>query len=231
MKEGTLSLYSLLLQHFFSLKNIQVYKKGSLLFQEGDFVNNIYILLDGKMSVGRIHENGKEFIMKILTQEDLILEYQIFKRAPKYYHFAKPITDCELLVIDRAEFEDCALRDKALLASLTSYLSTGYLKANIKCQDLIMNGKKGGLYSILIRLCHSFGKRTCDGILIDFPLTHQELANLTYGTREVIQRLMKDLRDDGIISTSSQKIIVKDLSFLKRAVDCQSCPIEVCGLN
>lgn len=94
------------------------------------------------MSVGRIHENGKEFIMKILTQEDLILEYQIFKRAPKYYHFAKPITDCELLVIDRAEFEDCALRDKALLASLTSYLSTGYLKANIKCQDLIMNGKK-----------------------------------------------------------------------------------------
>lgn len=33
---------------------------------------------------------------------------------------------------------------------------------------------------------------TEDGILIDLPLTHQELANLTYGTREVIQRSLKE---------------------------------------
>ncbi|MCM3030142.1 MULTISPECIES: Crp/Fnr family transcriptional regulator [unclassified Niallia] len=231
MKEGTLSLYSLLLQHYFSINNVQFIKKGSLLFQEGDPVSNIYLLLEGTLSVGRIHENGKEFIMKILHEEDLLLEYLLFKQSPKYYHFARTITDCELLIIDRADFEDFALHDHKMLASLTAWLSTGYLKANIKCQDLIMHGKKGSLYSILIRLCHSFGKRTANGILIDFPLTHQELANLTFGTREVIQRAMKELRDGGIISISSQKITVKDLAFLKKAVDCQNCPIEICGLN
>ncbi|MCM2531623.1 hypothetical protein NDK43_03440 [Neobacillus pocheonensis] len=51
---------------------------------------------------------------------------------------------------------------------------------------------KGGLYSIIIRLCNSYVIMTEDGILIDLPLTHQELANLTYGTREVIQRSLKE---------------------------------------
>jgi CRP-like cAMP-binding protein len=101
----------------------------------------------------------------------------------------------------------------------------------MKCQDLIMNGKKGGLYSILIRLSNSYGIKTEDGILIDLPLTHQELANLTYGTREVIQRALKDLREQNIIGYENQKFTIKKLTYLKEEVDCQNCSLEICGLN
>jgi len=94
-----------------------------------------------------------------------------------------------------------------------------------------MNGKKGGLYSILIRLCNSYGVKTDDGILIDLPLTHQELANLTFGTREVIQRSLKELREKDIISYDNQKITVKKINCLKQEVDCQNCSFEICGLN
>jgi len=226
-----LSLYSLLIQHFFDINRINEVKSGTLLFQEREPVQKVYILLRGKLSIGRIHENGKEFITKILNEEDLLLEYQLFKHSPKYYTFAKTITDCQLLTIDRKDFENLALSDTTLLISLSSHLSTAYIKANMKCQDLMMNGKRGGLYSVLIRLCHSFGVRCEEGILIDFPITHQELANLCYGTREVIQRILKDLREREVISYCNQKIIVKDLTYLKRAVDCQHCPADICGLN
>lgn len=101
----------------------------------------------------------------------------------------------------------------------------------MKCQDLIMNGKKGGLYSILIRLCHSYGISTEEGILIDLPITHQELANLTYGTREVIQRALKELREKDVIYYDQQKFIVKKLGYLRQTVDCQHCPNVICGLN
>jgi CRP/FNR family transcriptional regulator len=115
--------------------------------------------------------------------------------------------------------------------AFVSWLSTTYLKAQMKCMDLIMNGKKGGLYSILIRLCHSYGIATEEGILIDLPITHQELANLTYGTREVIQRALKELREKDIIYYDQQKFIVKKLNYLRQSVDCQHCPNEICGLN
>ncbi|MGP7816259.1 Crp/Fnr family transcriptional regulator [Niallia sp. 01092] len=231
MSEIQLSLYSLILQNFFDINKIIHVKKGKLLFQEKDPVRNIYILLNGTLALGRVHEKGKEFILKILHDEEALLEYQLFKHSPKYHFFSRTITDCELLTIKRDEFEESVLKDPILLTALTTWLSTGYLKANMKCQDLIMHGKKGGLYSILIRLCHSFGKKTEEGILIDFPLTHQELANLTFGTREVMQRILKELREADVISYSNQKFTIKNIAYLKQAVDCQHCPSDVCGLN
>lgn len=226
-----LSLYSLLFQHYYESETIQKLKANTVLFQENDPVNHIYVLLRGSVSLGRIHMRGKEFILKIINGREPLLEYQLFKPNPYYHYAAKTITDCELLMINREQFETLMKQNPATMIALTEYLSTSYIKAQMKCQDLIMNGKKGGLYSILIRLCNSYGVATDEGILIDLPLTHQELANLTYGTREVIQRALKDLRDKGIISYEQQKFTVKDINFLKEDVDCQNCAYEICGLN
>lgn len=231
MKELSLSLYSLLIQSFFDRETIQKVKAGTFLFQEKDPVNHIYILINGSISLGRVHMKGKEFILKILNGEELLIEYQLFKQAPKYHFYAKALTNCEIMMIKRDQFEEFVLSNSSSLSALTTWLSTRYLKAQLKCQDLIMNGKKGGLYSVLIRLCNTYGIMTENGILIDLPLTHQELANLTYGTREVIQRMLKELREQDIISYDQQKFTIKNISFLKEEVDCQNCPSEICGLN
>lgn len=229
--ELNISLYSLLIQEFISKETIQKYKAGTILFNEKDPVEYIYILLSGSVSLGRIHMKGKEFILKVLAGEELIIEYQIFKRNPRYHLFCKAFSDCELLMIKREEFEAFLENNPLALHTLAAWMSTRYLKAQMKCQDLIMNGKKGGLYSILIRLCNSYGIATDEGILIDLPLTHQELANLTYGTREVIQRMLKDLKENDIISYHQQRIVIKNLNYLREQVDCQNCPFEICGIN
>lgn len=231
MNEINISLYSLLIQEFIDKENIKKIKAGSTLFNEREVVNHIYILLQGSVSLGRVHMRGKEFIIKILNGEEVIIEYQVFKTKPIYHFFAKTITDCELLMIKREDFEKFIMSTPRVITALTSWLSTRYLKAQMRCQDLIMNGKKGGLYSILIRLCNSYGVMTEKGILIDLPLTHQELASLTYGTREVIQRMLKELRELDVLSYDQQKFTVKNINFLKEEVDCQNCPYEICGLN
>ncbi|WP_019154520.1 Crp/Fnr family transcriptional regulator [Robertmurraya massiliosenegalensis] len=231
MKESTISLYSLLIQEFIDKETIQKYKAGTILFNERDSVDHIFILLRGSVALGRVHMKGKEFILKILSGEELIIEYQLFKPQAKYHFYAKTFTDCEMLMIKRADFEEFVHSNQLVLNALSSWLSTRYLKAQMKCQDLMMNGKKGGLYSILIRLCNSYGVMTDEGILIDLPLTHQELANFTYGTREVIQRMLKDLREKDVISYNQQKLTIKNISYLKESVDCQNCPYEICGIN
>ena len=231
MQKNSISLYSLMLQFFQKSEPIQKFKSGSVLFQEKDSVEFVYLLLKGSIALGRVHLRGKDFILKILDDREVIVEYQLFKANPHYQFYAKTLTDCELLLIKKEQFEEFILTDPEAMNELVTWLSTGYLKAQMKCQDLIMNGKKGGLYSILIRLCNSYGVKTEDGILIDLPLTHQELANLTYGTREVIQRALKNLREKDIILYENQKFTVKNLSFLKEEVDCQNCSFEICGLN
>ncbi|NRD80770.1 Crp/Fnr family transcriptional regulator [Bacillus sp. BRMEA1] len=231
MQNTGYSIYHLMVQFFKDSELIQKVKAETVLFLEKDPAHNVYLLLKGSIALGRVHMHGKEFILKILNKNELIMEYPLFKANPHYQFYAKTLTDCELLVIKRIHFEDFVLNDPDAMNALVTWLSISYLKAQMKCQDLIMNGKKGGLYSILIRLCSSYGVVTEDGILIDLPLTHQELANLTYGTREVIQRALKELRENGIISYENQKFTINNLTYLKQQVDCQNCSSEICGIN
>jgi CRP-like cAMP-binding protein len=231
MQKSSVSIYNLLVYFFEKKEPIQKIKAGSVLFQEKDSVEYVYLLLKGSISLGRVHLRGKDFILKILNDQELIVEYQLFKPNPQYQFYAKTMTDCEMILIKKEQFEEFIKNDPEAMSALVAWLSTGYLKAQMKCQDLIMNGKKGGLYSILIRLCTTYGIKTEDGILIDLPLTHQELANLTYGTREVIQRAFKDLREKDIIAYDNQKFTIKKLNYLKEEVDCQNCSFEICGLN
>jgi CRP-like cAMP-binding protein len=231
MEKSSFSIYNLLVYFFEKKEPIQKIKAGSVLFQEKDSVEYVYLLLKGSISLGRVHLRGKDFILKILNEQELIVEYQLFKANPHYQFYGKTMTDCEMILIKKDQFEEFIKNDPEAMSALVAWLSTGYLKAQMKCQDLIMNGKKGGLYSILIRLCTTYGVKTADGIFIDLPLTHQELANLTYGTREVIQRALKELREKDIISYENQKFTIKKLQYLKAEVDCQNCSFEICGLN
>ncbi|MBT2726521.1 Crp/Fnr family transcriptional regulator [Bacillus sp. ISL-75] len=231
MQKSSYSIYNLLVYFYEKKEPIQKIKAGSVLFQEKDPAQYVFLLRKGSISLGRVHLRGKDFILKILNDQELIVEYQLFKPSPHYQFYAKTMTDCEMIFIKKEQFEEFIKNDPEAMSALVAWLSTGYLKAQMKCQDLIMNGKKGGLYSILIRLSNSYGLKTEDGILIDLPLTHQELANLTYGTREVIQRALKDLREKEIITYDNQKFTIKKLNYLKEEVDCQNCSFEICGLN
>lgn len=231
MQNDSISLFRLLMQFFGETEQLQKVKAGTVLFQEKEPVDYIYLVVKGSISIGRVHMKGKEFILKILHNREVLIEYQLFTMNPYYHFLAKTLSDCELLPIKKAKFEEFVKNDPEAMNALVSLISTSYLKSQMKCQDLIMNGKKGGLYSILIRLCHSYGVSTDEGILIDLPITHQELANLTYGTREVIQRSLKELREKNVIYYDQQKFIVKNLAYLRQSVDCQNCKNGVCGLN
>ncbi|WHX99329.1 Crp/Fnr family transcriptional regulator [Neobacillus sp. DY30] len=231
MIKSNFSIYRLLEQFFLKPDHILKLKAGSVLFQEKDSVEYVYLLLSGTVALGRVHMRGKDFILKILDNSEMIVEYQLFQHNPHYQFYGKTLSDSEILPIKREQFEEFIMNDPNAMNAFISWLSTSYLKAQMKCQDLIMNGKKGGLYSILIRLCNTYGVMTEDGILIDLPLTHQELANLTFGTREVIQRALKELREKDVISYDQQKFTIKKIKYLKEEVDCQNCPFEICGVN
>jgi CRP-like cAMP-binding protein len=231
MLRSSFSIYSLLEQFFQKTEQVLKVKAGSALFQEKDCVEYVYLLLSGTVALGRVHMSGKDFILKILNSKEMIVEYQLFKHNPHYQFYAKTLSDSEILAIKKEEFEEFIMNDPDAMNAFVSWLSTSYLKAQMKCQDLIMNGKKGGLYSILIRLCNTYGVMKEDGILIDLPLTHQELANLTFGTREVIQRALKELREKDVISYDQQKFTIRNIRYLKDEVDCQNCSYEICGVN
>ncbi|WP_374724183.1 Crp/Fnr family transcriptional regulator [Calidifontibacillus erzurumensis] len=209
--------------------NIQ---KGTFLFQEGMPANELYILRSGRVQISKISQDGKELTLRICTAGDIIGELTLFTNEAKYLLNAKVLESGEVAVIKKEFLEQQLLENSALAYEFMKWMSDHFRRTQTKFRDLVLHGKKGALYSTLIRMTNSYGVKRDDGsILINIPLTNQELANFCGTSRESVNRMLSDLRKDNIISINKGKITIHDLNYLKREINCEDCPPELCNID
>ncbi|MFC4387148.1 Crp/Fnr family transcriptional regulator [Gracilibacillus marinus] len=206
--------------------------KNTFLFQEGMDANEIYILKSGIIQIEKLTADGKELTLRICKMNDLIGELTLFSDEAKYLLSARVLTSGEVLVINRDLLEKALIKDGALTFEFMRWVSNHMRIFQSKIRDLLLNGKKGALYSTLIRLTNSYGIQTNDGILIEMPLTNQQLANFCAATRESVNRMLSELRKLDIVHVNKTgHIIVKDVDFLRQEIGCENCPIEICNID
>ncbi len=206
-------------------------EKGSFLFQEGSPANELFIILTGKVQVGKIVPDGRELTVRMCSEGELLGESSLFSSFPKYVLNAKVIESGEAAVINKDALEDQLSKDSKLALELMKWMSLQHRKSQTKFRDLILHGKKGALYSTLIRLSNSYGVRIREGIQIDVALTNQELANFCGTSREVVNRLLSELRKLGAITIHKGIITIMDLDYLKMEIDCENCPADICNIE
>ncbi|WP_373894871.1 Crp/Fnr family transcriptional regulator [Virgibacillus natechei] len=206
--------------------------KDTYLFQEGMDAQAIYMIKSGLVQIGKLGEDGKELTLRICSNGDIVGELTLFSDNAAYLLNAKVLTSGEVLAIDKEKLEKELMKNSALAFEFMKWVSNEMRKFQYKIRDLLLNGKKGALYSTLIRLSNSYGIEKDNGILIDLPLTNQELAGFCAATRESANRMLVDLRKQDIISMKkSGKIFIKDMQFLRDEIGCERCPIEICNID
>jgi CRP-like cAMP-binding protein len=215
-----------------SISTIRKIYKGAYLFHEGLDANEIYIVSSGLVQVSKLTADGKELILRICNHDDLVGELSLFSDDPKYLLSAKVLSSGEVHVINKDELEEALISNPSLTFEYMRWTSTHMRKFQSKIRDLLLNGKKGALYSTLIRLANSYGLEEDEGTLIDVTLTNQELANFCAATRESINRMLVELRKLDVISIEKTgKILIKDIDYLKGEIGCEGCPLEICNIN
>lgn len=207
------------------------YEKGSHLFREGDSIKGIYLLKSGKVQIGKVTPEGRELTLKICGTNQLVGEITVFAGPSQYRLDAKAIEDTECLKITIEDLEEALQLDQELAIAFMRWTGIDQQKTQTKFRDLLLHGKKGALYSTLIRLSNSYGVVHEEGILIDVVLTNQELANFCGMTREVVNRMLSDLKKDKIISMKDGKLIIRQFPKLKDAINCEECPIYLCKID
>ncbi len=216
---------------FQSIHHIQRVEKGSLLFQEDSFTNELYIIQSGLVQVSKIIPDGRELTLRMCSKGDLVGELALFNSTQRYLLNGKVIESGEVSVIPKDRLEANLSKNHSLAIEFIKWMSLQHQKTQTKFRDLILNGKKGAMYSTLIRLANTYGEINSNGITISIPLTNQELANFCATSREVVNRLLSELRKNRIISVEKGLITIFDMNYLKKEIDCENCPIEICNIS
>ncbi|WP_138416556.1 Crp/Fnr family transcriptional regulator [Aquibacillus sediminis] len=206
-------------------------EKNTFLFQQGEVVNELFIVLSGRIQIGKMSPDGRELTLRICTKGDIVGELALYSDDAKYILNAKVMEAGEVAVIKKKQLEERLLHDNSLAIEFIKLMGETSRRDQTKFRDLVMHGKKGALYSTLIRLTNSYGVKQHDGILIDITLTNQELANFCGTSRESVNRLLNDLKRKKIIEMKKSKIFIHDLDYLKSEINCEDCPVVLCSID
>ncbi|MCA1030308.1 Crp/Fnr family transcriptional regulator [Bacillus timonensis] len=216
---------------FSSSNHIEKVKKDNYLFQEGMESSQMYLIKSGLIQVSKLTSDGKELTLRVCTENDIVGELSIFSEEAKYMLNAKALEDSEVIIIQKAFLEQELLKNGPLAVEFMKWLSNHLRKTQTKFRDLVLNGKKGALYSTLIRMTNSYGVKQEDGILIDMALTNQDLANFCGTSRESVNRMLSELKKQNVITTINGKMHIIDLQFLKDEISCEECPTYLCSID
>ncbi len=178
------------------LKN---YEKNSVVFQEGEIGDSLYIILGGKVKVSLFDDDGKEYILDVIGRDGFFGELSIIDELPRS---ANVITTeySELLVIHRKDFIRLLLDNPTISISILKTLSSRLRYADERIKGLAFLSVEGRVLKYLFDIGDKSGLRLKNHIIIENGPTQIEIANSCGSTRETVSRVLKALIRKGAIS-------------------------------
>ncbi|MEG0307479.1 MAG: Crp/Fnr family transcriptional regulator [Clostridium sp.] len=202
-------------------------KKKTMIFDQDVHRNNILILLEGRFKLTHLLPNSKEFILGYFQAPCILLPSFFDSNNFISLFRAETIEDSKMGIIPRIKISD-----------FTTTLEYDILKFNdLQCQkvylqmrDLLYNGKREALFSILIRLSNTYGIHTEKGIKLDVTLSNIDLAEYIGTAPETVSRLLLSLKNDNLILLEDKHIIITNIQEMKNTLNCSMCREDLCEI-
>lgn len=189
--------------------------RGEVLFHEGDSGNQLYVVVVGKIKLGRHGGSGRENLLAVLGPGQMFGELSLFDPGPRSTT-ATAVTSCRLRVLDHADLTPWLAGRPEVAKGLLGQLAGRLRKANDVVSDLVFSDVPGRVAKALLDLASRFGKRTEEGLVVHHELTQEELAQLVGASRETVNKALADFAARGWVRLESRSVIILDLERLER---------------
>jgi CRP/FNR family cyclic AMP-dependent transcriptional regulator len=203
----TVPLFSLLSDHqlaaLFPAIQHRTYPRHSFMLRAGERADALYIILAGRAKVVIDDGDGREVTLTFIGPNEFFGEMALIDDKPRSAS-VEAVETCEILYISKAAFMSC-LKDNFEVAMLVLRGVIGRLReADRKIASLALMDVHGRVARLLMELA-----REMDGVWV-VDTGSEEMARMVGASREMVSRVLKEMRDSGLIRRDKRKIIVLD---------------------
>lgn len=218
-----------LIQPFYEVPGkIVALRKNEYLFREGMEAKYFYFVHAGQIRIVKSADSGRMLALRLARRGSIIGELPLYQSNRVYIFDAVAKTAAEVYAIEYPVLERYLEQNPLLAVNMLKLMARHMRKQHHKFRDLLLYGKKGAVYSTLIRMANSYGRKEDSGILIPLEMTNQELADYSAMSRESLNRLLGEMKRDGVIEYRDSFIFLRDIERLRLEIRCESCGAEDC---
>lgn len=192
--------------------------KGTAVFKQGDAATTFYVLLNGRLKVVKMTPDGQQVVIRFVVPGDI---YGIAKALNRmdYPATATALVDSVTLAWDMAIWDDFMARHPALARNVMQMMGQRIEDAHTRLKEMSTEDVEHRVAHAVLRLVTQSGRKVDEGVLVDFPITRQEIAEVSGTTLHSVSRVLSAWENAGLVVVGRQKVIVCDIERLARIAE------------
>ena len=199
------------LQEVATLAQIKNISTDTTIFHEGDDADAVFVVVEGRVKIVTTSTDGKEFILSVLGAGQVFGEMGLLETAPRSASVIT-ITEVELLVIKRGDFDHLLTSSPGISRKLMAILSRRLRRANSKMESLAYMDVAGRLARYLLDMALDHGNRLGNGWVVVRRPTHSDIAHSIGTSRETVSRLINEFEEGfGLVNKAKFTYIRENL--------------------
>lgn len=189
--------------------------RGDLLFSEGDSGDSLYVILSGKVKLGRASGDGRESLIAVLGSGEMFGELSLFDPGPRLTS-ATVVSETEVISLGNVALQEFLSDHPAVAMKMLAGLARRLRRTNEGLSDLVFTDVPGRVAKALLDLGTRFGEPGPDGVRVNHDLTQEELAQLVGASRETVNKALADFASRGWLVLGAKAVTILDVDRLRR---------------
>jgi len=181
------------------------FPKHKTIVEEGLPGDYMYIIREGRVSVSKLSDDGREKILEFLEAGDFFGEMSLFDNSPRSAS-VRALVEVRVLALSRSDFLTVLRRSPDLAMAVIQELTRRLRQVDEQASSLSFQRVKERTKGLLVRLAKDETGR--EGRLATPALTHQQIADMIGTSRETVTRALKGLKEQGWLEQEGKRYLV-----------------------
>ena len=196
-------------------------RKGETLFYQGAEANSFYLLLQGRLKAAQTGSDGQRTVVRFLGRGEPAGVLALLGPGQRYPANAVAVVDSVVLSWEGAALRRLVQCRPGIALNAMRAMGERVHDAAARLGEMAAERVERRLAHTLLRLVRQAGHREPDGaVRIDFPISRQDIAEMTGTTLHTASRVLSGWEHAGILGEGGrQRIVVRNPRALMRIAE------------
>ncbi|MFD1881959.1 Crp/Fnr family transcriptional regulator [Paracoccus pacificus] len=193
-------------------------EKGDTVFEQGAEAVAFYLLLHGRLKVTQVTPDGQQVMVRVVHPGDLFGFARALARTD-YPGTAKAAVESLVISWPMTDWDTVVENNPRLAINAMQTIGQRLDEAHTRLREMSTQEVERRVAHAVLRLVEKAGRIEEAGTRIDFPITRQDIAEMTGTTLHTVSRLLSAWETRGLVEGGRQKLTVTDADGLARIAD------------
>lgn len=193
---------------------------GEAVFEQGAPATHFYLLLHGRLKVTQVTPDGQQIIVRVVNPGDLFGFAKALQRSD-YPGTAMCAAESIALSWPTELWPHFIDRNPHLAVTALHTIGKRLEEAHTRIREMSTQEVEKRVAHTVLRLVEQAGRKEPEGIRIDFPISRQDIAEMTGTTLHTVSRILSAWEGKNLVEGGRQKLLVRDVAGLRQLAEGQ----------